>query len=119
MNDTTSTRLAIGQRVRYRNSRNTGRVTGTWQHPGDEFYPAQPGVMVTMDSQYSPPPVPVRFRVFESDFEPLPDDYLDDSEAMEQIAAAVTHIPGDLDVATEMLSTVLAILRRNDRIRED
>lgn len=105
--------LHVGQRVRLiRGGRGyTGRVTKTWQIPVG----TQPGVDVTMDNQYSPQPIPVRYHVPEDSFEPLPDDYLDNDEAMELLARTVTHIPGDWAQAAEMLSTVLDTLRRNER----
>lgn len=111
----------VGQRVRYKRGRrgSTGRVTGTWQHPGGEFYEAQPGVEVTMDHQYSPPPVPVRYHTLASDFELLPEDYLGDAEALDELARTVTHIPGDWAQAAGMLNAVLSILRRNERITEN
>jgi hypothetical protein len=124
MNSTPQERqFSVNQRVRYKNDHcgrpATGRVTGTWEHFGDKFHPAQPGVDVTMDSQYSPRPVPVRYHIFETSFRPLPADYLDDSEAMTEIAGIMTHIPEDFDGTAEMLAGVLAILRRNLRITDD
>jgi len=116
---TTEPRFNVGQRVRRQDSRTTGRVTGTWQHPGDEFFPPQSGVDVTMDDQFSPRPTPVRYHTLGKDFEPLPDDYLDDGEALEQIARTITHIPGDWAQAAEMLNATLAILHRNDRARKN
>lgn len=118
MDETTGPQFTIGQRVRYKNSRDTGRVTATWQHPGDRFHSRQPGVDVIMDRQYSPAPTPVRYRIFESSFEPLPDDYLDDGEALAHIASVMAGgMPRDNAEARQMLAEILGVMRRNDRIK--
>lgn len=119
MNETTDPQFTIGQRVRYQNTRDTGRVTATWAWPeDDEFYPGWHGADVIMDNQFSPPPVPVRFRIQARKFEPLPDDYLDDGEALAHIASVMAGgMPRDNAEARQMLAEILGVMRRNDRIK--
>jgi len=116
--ETPEPRFTIGQRVRLvRDPQATGRVTGTWQYPDGGFFPPQPGVDVTMDNRFSPAPVPVRYHVLGKDFEPVPDDYLDDSEALDHVTSVIRDgVPGDLTQARLMLAEIKGVLRRNDRI---
>jgi hypothetical protein len=103
-------KFRAGQRVRLpRDSRATGRVTGTGVFPGGT------GIEITMDNRYSPRPTPVRYHTLGGDFELLPDDYLDDTKAMEHIAAILApSVP-----VNEMLAEILGVLRRNGRTRHD
>jgi hypothetical protein len=108
--------LTAGQRVRYRDTRYTGRVTRVWAWPEDDkFYPGWHGADVTMDNQYSPAPVPVRYQIQAMHFTPLPADYLDDTEAMEAIAAILSSAAS----ASEALTEIILVARRSMRLEDE
>jgi hypothetical protein len=99
-----------GQRVRMRGTRRTGRVTATWTQVEGGW----PGVDVTMDETpgYAPGSEPARFTTSAQNFGPLPEDYLDDEQALERIAA----ICRPYSPVRQMLAEILGVLRRNDRV---